>query len=129
MSKKIFIGVAWPYANGSLHLGHIAGCYLPADIFARYNRMRGKDVLMVSGSDEHGTPITITADNEKTSPQVIVDKFNSEHTENMKNFGISFDLFTRTTTENHKKVVLLDHHKDKRKVNVTTQLSYDKAVL
>jgi len=105
MNKKIYIGVAWPYANGSLHLGHIAGCYLPADIFARYNRMKGRDVLMVSGSDEHGTPITITAENEKTTPQDIVDKYNKEHTENMKQLGISFDLFTRTTTKNHEKVV------------------------
>jgi len=105
MSEKIYIGVAWPYANGSLHLGHIAGCYLPADIFARYNRMKGNDVLMVSGSDEHGTPITITAEKEKTTPHAIVDRYNKEHTENMKQFGISFDLFTRTTTENHEKVV------------------------
>jgi len=78
MKEKIYIGTAWPYANGSLHLGHIAGCYLPADIFARYCRMKGKDVLMVSGSDEHGTPITITAENEKKTPQEIVDKFNKE---------------------------------------------------
>jgi len=105
MKEKIYIGVAWPYANGSLHLGHIAGCYLPADIFARYNRMQGNDVLMVSGSDEHGTPITITAEKEKTTPQAIVDRYNKEHTENMKQFGISFDLFTRTTTDNHKEVV------------------------
>jgi methionyl-tRNA synthetase len=74
MSNKVFIGVAWPYANGSLHLGHIAGCYLPADIFARYNRLKGRDVLMVSGSDEHGTPITITADAEKITPQKVVDQ-------------------------------------------------------
>ncbi len=105
MKEKIYIGVAWPYANGSLHLGHIAGCYLPADIFARYNRMKGNDVLMVSGSDEHGTPITITAEKENTTPQVIVDRYNKEHTENMKQFGISFDLFTRTSTDNHAKVV------------------------
>ncbi len=105
MSEKIFIGVAWPYANGSLHLGHIAGCYLPADIFARYNRLIGNDVLMVSGSDEHGTPITITAEKENVTPQDIVDKYNKEHTENMKNLGISFDLFTRTTTKNHEEVV------------------------
>jgi methionyl-tRNA synthetase len=105
MKEKIYIGVAWPYANGSLHLGHIAGCYLPADIFARYNRMKGKDVLMVSGSDEHGTPITITAENNHTTPQIIVDKFNKEHTENMKQMGISFDLFTRTTTKNHANIV------------------------
>jgi len=105
MKEKIYIGVAWPYANGSLHLGHIAGCYLPADIFARFSRMTGKDVLMVSGSDEHGTPITITAEKEKTTPQTIVDRYNKEHTENMKKMGISFDLFTRTTTDNHTEVV------------------------
>ena len=102
MKEKIFIGVAWPYANGSLHLGHIAGCYLPADIFARFNRMIKNDVLMVSGSDEHGTPITITADKENTTPQAIIDKFNKEHTENMLKFGITFNLFTRTSTDNHK---------------------------
>ncbi|HEC95044.1 MAG TPA: methionine--tRNA ligase [Thermoplasmatales archaeon] len=103
--NKVFIGVAWPYANGSLHLGHLAGCYLPADIVARYSRMTGKDVLMVSGSDEHGTPITITATNEGVTPQQIVDRYNKEHTENMKTLGISFDLFTRTTTQNHTRVV------------------------
>ena len=105
MKEKIYIGVAWPYANGSLHLGHIAGCYLPADIFARYSRMKGKDVLMVSGSDEHGTPITITADKEKTTPQIIVDRYHKEHIQNMKQMGITFDLFTRTTTKNHEKLV------------------------
>jgi len=104
-SDKIFIGVAWPYANGSLHLGHLAGCYLPADIFARFCRMTGKDVLMVSGSDEHGTPITITASNEGVSPKQIVDRYHREHTENMKTLGISFDLFTRTTAENHRRIV------------------------
>jgi methionyl-tRNA synthetase len=105
MGEKIFIGVAWPYANGSLHLGHVAGCYLPADIFARYNRLKGRDVLMVSGSDEHGTPITITAEKENTTPQAIVDRFHAEHAENMKQLGISFDLFTRTTTPNHEGIV------------------------
>lgn len=105
MEEKIFIGVAWPYANGSLHLGHIAGCYLPADIFARYNRLKKRQVLMVSGSDEHGTPITITADKEHTTPQAIVDRYHKEHTENMKQLGISFDLFTRTTTTNHETIV------------------------
>ncbi len=105
MNEKIYIGVAWPYANGSLHLGHIAGCYLPADIFARFQRLQGNDVLMVSGSDEHGTPVTITADKEQISPQDVVDRYNTEHTKNMKDFGISFDLFTRTTTKNHTNVV------------------------
>ena len=105
MKEKIFIGVAWPYANGSLHLGHLAGCYLPADIFARFCRMNGKDVLMVSGSDEHGTPITITAEKEGVSPQEIADRFHKEHKENMEQLGISFDLFTRTSGDFHKNVV------------------------
>ena len=69
MKERIFIGVAWPYANGPLHIGHIAGCYLPADIFARFHRMIGNEVLMVSGSDQHGTPITIRADQEGVLPQ------------------------------------------------------------
>jgi methionyl-tRNA synthetase len=105
MAEKIFIGVAWPYANGSLHLGHIAGCYLPADIFARYNRLKGRQVLMISGSDEHGTPITITADKEHITPQAVVDRYHKEHIENMQQLGISFDLFTRTTTANHETTV------------------------
>ncbi|RLF36539.1 MAG: methionine--tRNA ligase [Thermoplasmata archaeon] len=105
MKEKVFIGVAWPYANGSLHLGHLAGCYLPADIFARFCRMNGKDVLMVSGSDEHGTPITITAEKEGVSPKEIADRFHKEHSENMEQLGISFDLFTRTSGDFHKKVV------------------------
>ena len=74
MKERIFIGVAWPYANGPLHIGHIAGCYLPADIFARFHRMIGNEVLMVSGSDQHGTPITIRADQEGVPPQNIVDR-------------------------------------------------------
>ncbi|HDO19233.1 MAG TPA: methionine--tRNA ligase [Thermoplasmatales archaeon] len=103
--EKIFIGVAWPYANGSLHLGHLAGCYLPADIFARFCRMNGKDVLMVSGSDEHGTPITITAKEEGITPREVVDRYHKEHKENMEQLGISFDLFTRTSIDEHKKIV------------------------
>jgi methionyl-tRNA synthetase len=102
---KIFIGVAWPYADASLHLGHIAGAYLPADIFARFNRLKGNEVLMVSGSDEHGTPITITAEKEGKNPQALVDHFHQSHVAELEKLGISFDLFTRTTTENHRKVV------------------------
>ena len=105
MPERIFIAVAWPYANGSLHLGQIAGCYLPADIFARYHRMKGNQVIMVSGSDQHGTPITIRAYREGVSPQEIVDRFHSEFLESWKRLGISFDLFTTTGTENHAQVV------------------------
>jgi len=103
--EKIFIGVAWPYANGALHLGHIAGSLLPPDIFARYHRMKGSRVLMVSGSDEHGTPITLEAEKQGKTPKEFVDYYHKEHVECLKKLGISFDLFSRTTNENHAKVV------------------------
>ena len=78
MSERIFIGVAWPYANGPLHLGHIAGAYLPPDIFARYHRTKGNEVLMVSGSDQHGTPITITAEREGKKPAEIANRYHQQ---------------------------------------------------
>jgi methionyl-tRNA synthetase len=104
MSERIFIGVAWPYANGSLHLGQIAGAYLPADIFARYHRTKGNEVLMVSGSDQHGTPITIKAEQEGKTPQEIARFYQSEFLDCWQKLGISFDLFTTTGTENHASV-------------------------
>ena len=105
LSERIFVAVAWPYANGPLHLGHIAGCYLSADIFARYHRMKGNDVLMVSGSDTHGTPITIRADQEGTTPEAVVERYHAMFLESWQQLGITFDLFTTTNTENHEKVV------------------------
>jgi methionyl-tRNA synthetase len=101
MSERIFIGVAWPYANGSLHIGQIAGCYLPADIFARYHRLRGNEVLMVSGSDQHGTPITIKAEQESKKPEEIAEFYQREYLDCWHNLGISFNLFTTTGTKNH----------------------------
>ena len=105
MSERILVAVAWPYANGPLHLGHLAGAYLPADIFARYHRAKGDEVLMVSGSDQHGTPITLRAEKEGVSPQEIVDKFQALFLESWDRMGISFDLFTTTRTANHQEVV------------------------
>ena len=105
MPERIFVAVAWPYANGPLHLGHIAGCYLSADIFARYHRMKGSEVLMVSGSDTHGTPITIRADQEGIAPQEVVERYHAMFLESWQQLGITFDLFTTTNTENHEKVV------------------------
>ena len=104
MSEHIFIGVAWPYANGSLHLGQIAGAYLPADIFARYHRLKGNKVLMVSGSDQHGTPITLRAEQENKSPQEIVSRYHQEFLDCWQKLGISWDLFTTTGTPNHTQV-------------------------
>jgi methionyl-tRNA synthetase len=101
MSKKILVCTAWPYANGELHLGHIAGCYLPADIFARYHRALGHEVLMVSGSDQHGTPITIKADEEGVGPEVIAARYHESFLETWQQLGISFDRFTSTGTVNH----------------------------
>jgi len=104
MSEKILIAVAWPYANGPLHLGHIAGAYLPPDIFARYHRTKGNEVLMVSGSDQHGTPITIKAEQEGKKPGEIATRYHQQFLESWQKLGISFDLFTSTETANHTQV-------------------------
>ena len=104
MSERIFIGVAWPYANGSLQLGHIAGANLPADIFARYHRIKGNEVLMVSGSDQHGTPITIEAEKEGKTPQEIVASYQAEFLDCWEKMGITWDLYTTTGTKNHAEV-------------------------
>jgi len=104
MSERIFIGVAWPYAEGSLHIGNIAGADLPADIFARYHRMKGNEVLMVSGSDQHGTPITLKAEQEGKTPQEIIEFYQREFIDCWEKLGICFDLYTGTHTENHIKV-------------------------
>jgi len=103
--RPILVCVAWPYANAPLHLGHMAGCYLPADLFARFQRLRGHEVLMVSGSDEHGTPITVTAEKEGVSPAEIAERYHRINSQALADFGIQFDLFTRTTTANHRQVV------------------------
>jgi len=101
LPENILVAVAWPYANGPLHLGHIAGAYLPADIFARYQRLRGNRVLMVSGSDEHGTPITLRAEQEGIAPAELATRYHKEFLESWDKLGISFDLFTTTDTANH----------------------------
>lgn len=105
MNKKIFIGLAWPYANGSLHLGHISA-FIGADIIARYHRLSGDQVLFVSGSDCYGTPIAVEAAERGISPSDIVDQYHAEFQETLiKGLGFSYDIYTRTTTEHHTKVV------------------------
>ena len=101
MPENILVCAAWPYANGSIHLGHVAGCYLPADIFARYHRLKGNNVLMVSGSDAHGTPVTITAEANGSTPEEVASSYQEEFLQDWKDLGISFDLFTSTHTDNH----------------------------
>lgn len=103
--KRILIALAWPYVNGNLHIGHVAGYLLPADIFARFHRLIGNKVLMVSGSDCYGTPITVQADKEKITPQEIVDKYHKKIVDLFFNkLLLTYDIYTTTTTEIHKKI-------------------------
>lgn len=99
--KRTLITTALPYANGPVHIGHLAGVYVPADIYARYMRLKGEDVIMIGGSDEHGVPITIKARAEGVTPQDIVDRYHGIIKESMKGLGISFDIYSRTTSEIH----------------------------
>ncbi|KAB8143427.1 methionine--tRNA ligase [Chloroflexia bacterium SDU3-3] len=101
MPENIHVSVAWPYANGPFHVGHIAGAYLPADIFARFQRLRGNNVLMVSGSDCHGTPITLKAEQEGIPTQDVIRRYHTSFLQSFVALGISFDLFTQTYTDNH----------------------------
>src|SRR5574341_2538316 len=101
MSENILVAVAWPYANADIHVGNITGAYLPADIFARYHRLRGNHVLMVSGADAHGTPITVRADAEGKTPQEVYGTFHSRFLELFAKLGLTYDLFSSTHTENH----------------------------
>jgi methionyl-tRNA synthetase len=99
--SKVLSAVAWPYANGPRHIGHVAGFGVPSDVFSRYMRMAGHDVLMVSGTDEHGTPILVAADTEGVSPRELADRNNRLIVQDLHDLGLSYDLFTRTTTLNH----------------------------
>ena len=103
--SAILSAVAWPYANGPRHIGHVAGFGVPSDIFSRYMRMKGHDVLMVSGTDEHGTPILVAADAAGLTPRELADKNNEIIVNDLYRLGLAYDLFTRTTTTNHYAVV------------------------
>lgn len=106
MSERILVALAWPYANGPRHLGHVAGFGVPADIFARYQRLKvgAESILMISGTDEHGTPITIAADREGITAKELADRYNRIIGDDLYNLGLSYDTFTRTTTQNHYRV-------------------------
>ncbi|SDI98216.1 methionyl-tRNA synthetase [Frankineae bacterium MT45] len=105
MSNHVLTAVAWPYANGPRHIGHVAGFGVPSDVFSRYQRMAGNRVLMVSGTDEHGTPIQVQADREGVTARELADRYNRIIAGDLQKLGLSYDLFTRTTTKNHYAVV------------------------
>ena len=102
--KRTTVTTALPYANGPIHIGHLAGVYVPADIYVRYLRLKGEEVLFVGGSDEHGVPITLTARKEGVKPQDIVDRYHNMIKQSFKEFGISFDVYSRTTSETHREL-------------------------
>src|SRR6201981_379274 len=104
-SRHILTAPAWPYANGPRHIGHVSGFGLPADMFARYQRMAGRQVLMVSGTDEHGTPIQVQADAAGVTARELADRYNRVIAEDLLGLGMSYDLFTRTHTRNPYSVV------------------------
>lgn len=99
--SRYLVTAALPYANGPVHIGHLAGCYIPADIYVRYLRLKGEDVKFICGSDEHGVPITIKAKNEGVTPQQVVDKYHKMMGDSFKEFGISFDIYSRTSNKIH----------------------------
>ncbi len=113
--SRILVAVAWPYANGPFHIGHLAGAYLPGDIFARYHRLRGDEVLMVSGSDMHGTPILVRAEQEEATPAAVSERYHAINRDAFQRLGFSFDLYTTTRTPVHERTVqriflaLLEH--------------------
>ncbi|HDD55042.1 MAG TPA: methionine--tRNA ligase [Chloroflexi bacterium] len=104
MTKNILVAVAWPYASADIHVGNMTGSYLPADIYARFHRLQGNQVLMVSGSDSHGTPIMVRADQENSTPEEVYKKYHAKFLDLFQRSGLSYDLFTTTHTENHFKV-------------------------
>jgi methionyl-tRNA synthetase len=126
--KRYTVTAALPYANGPLHIGHIAGCYLPSDIYVRFLRMKGKDVLFVCGSDEHGVPITIKARNEGITPQQVVDKYHRLMGDAFKNFGIEFDVYSRTSSAIHKQTAsefFIELHQKGELIVQQTEQFYD----
>ncbi|MDR3350382.1 MAG: methionine--tRNA ligase [Prevotellaceae bacterium] len=126
--KRYLVTSALPYANGPVHIGHLAGVYIPADIYTRYLRLRGRDVLFIGGSDEHGVPITIKARKENTTPQHIVDKYHLLIKDSFERFGISFDIYSRTTSHIHHKTAAGFFRKlydDGKFIEKTTEQYYD----
>lgn len=126
--KRTLVTAALPYANGGVHIGHLAGVYVPADIYVRYLRLKKKEVLFIGGSDEHGVPITIRAKKEGCTPQDVVDRFHTMIKDDFKEFGISFDIYSRTTSKTHNETAskfFLDLYKNGKFIKKTSEQYYD----
>lgn len=127
--EKILVTSALPYANGKIHLGHLSGAYLPADIYVRYKRLKGDDIIYICGSDEHGVPITITADKEGIKPQDVIDRYHNENKKAFEKFGMSFDIYSRTSQPVHHETAqtfFKSYHKQGLLVEKKTMQFYDK---
>ncbi|MBQ2131801.1 MAG: class I tRNA ligase family protein, partial [Prevotella sp.] len=126
--KRTTVTAALPYANGGVHIGHLAGVYVPADIYVRYLRLKKQDVIFIGGSDEHGVPITIRARKEGITPQDVVDRYHAMIKKSFEDFGISFDIYSRTTSKIHHKLASDFFRKlydDGKLVEETTKQYYD----
>jgi len=131
MTKRHLITTALPYANGPIHIGHLAGVYVPADIYCRYLRAKGEEVLLVGGSDEHGVPITIKARNENTTPQAIVDRYHEIIKNSFEELGITFDVYSRTTKPIHHETaseIFINLYNTGKLIEKTTEQYYDEVV-
>ena len=131
MTKRHLITTALPYANGPIHIGHLAGVYIPADIYCRYLRAKGEDVLFIGGSDEHGVPITIKARNENTTPKAIVDRYHEMIEKSFEELGISFDIYSRTSKPIHHETateVFMNLYNAGKLIEKTTEQYYDEVV-
>ena len=127
--KRHLVTAALIYANGPIHIGHLAGCYIPSDLYVRFLRLKGEDVKFISGTDEHGVPITIKARDEKKSPQEVVDYYYNLINDSFNEFGISFDIFSRTSREIHHKTssdFFLNLYEKKTFKEITSSQYYDK---
>lgn len=105
-AERILVTAALPYANGPIHLGHLAGAYLPSDIYVRYQRLQGRNVVFICGSDEHGVAITLSAEAEHVTPQAVVDRYHTMNAEAFRQFGMSFDNYSRTTLPLHHRTAI-----------------------